>query len=496
MPKDLFTAAQVRQLDALAIQSMTAENGYELMQRAGRSAFRALMRRWPETARLTVLCGGGNNGGDGYVVAELARRHNLQVEVFALSDPQKLQGEAAQAFASCRAAGVDVSMWSPDSSISGDIIVDAMLGTGLSGAVRDDYAAAITAINAAVKPIIALDIPSGLCADTGMPLGATVNAAMTVTFIGMKRGLLTGEAPDYTGELVFDELDVPADIYSKIPAACRRSDFSLAVKLAPLRKPSSHKGMFGRVLVVGGDNGFGGAAIMAAEAAYRAGCGLVSCATRAAHVGAGLSRLPEVMFRGINSRGELLAMLESADVIALGPGLGKEPWGQMCLQTCLDAGKPMVLDADALNMIAVRKHQLSPHSLMTPHPGEAARLLESSVADVMRDRFAAARELAKTYNCHVLLKGLGTVLAAPDQEGQVVVQAGNPGMACGGMGDVLTGLAAGLLAQGMTPLAAAELAAAWHGAAADSATESVAQASLMAGDLLKQLGSVMREATV
>ncbi|AZZ90799.1 NAD(P)H-hydrate dehydratase [Hahella sp. KA22] len=496
MPKDLYTAAQVRQLDALAIQSMAAENGYELMQRAGRSAFRALMRRWPEAERLTLFCGGGNNGGDGYVVAELALRHNLQVEIFALSDPQNLQGEAAQAFASCRAAGVDVTMWSPVSSISGDIIVDAMLGTGLSGEVRDDYAAAITAINAAGKPIIALDIPSGLCADTGMPLGATVNAAMTVTFIGMKRGLLTGEAPDYAGELVFDELDAPTDIYSKIPPACRRSDFSLAVKLAVARKSSSHKGMFGRVLVVGGDSGFGGAAIMAAEAAYRAGCGLVSCATRAAHVGAGLSRLPEVMFREINSRGELLVMLESADVIALGPGLGKEPWGQMCLQTCLDAGKPMVVDADALNMIAARKHQLSPHSLMTPHPGEAARLLECSVADVMRDRFAAARDLAKTYNCHVLLKGVGTVLAAPDQEEQVVVQAGNPGMACGGMGDVLTGLAAGLLAQGMKPLAAAELAAAWHGAAADSATESVAQASLMAGDLLKQLGSVMREATV
>ncbi|WLQ14529.1 NAD(P)H-hydrate dehydratase [Hahella aquimaris] len=496
MSKGLYTAAQVRQLDALAIQSMAAENGYELMQRAGRSAFRALMRRWPEAARLTLFCGGGNNGGDGYVVAELARRHHLQVEVFALSDPQKLQGEASQAYASCRAAGVDVAMWSPDSSISGDLVVDAMLGTGLSGAVRADYAAAINAINAAGKPIIALDIPSGLCADTGMPLGATVNAAMTVTFIGTKRGLLTGEAPDYAGELVFDDLDVPADIYSKIPAACRRSDFSQAVDLMPVRMPSSHKGMFGRVLVVGGDTGFGGAAIMAAEAAYRAGCGLVSCATRAAHVGAGLSRLPEVMFREINSRGELLAMLELADVVALGPGLGKEPWGQMCLQTCLDADKPMVVDADALNMIATRKHRLNPRSLMTPHPGEAARLLECSVAEVMRDRFAAARDLAKAYNCHVLLKGVGTVLAAPDQDELVVVQAGNPGMACGGMGDVLTGLAAGLLAQGMTPLAAAELAAAWHGAAADSATESVAQASLMAGDLLKQLGAVMREATV
>lgn len=495
LPEALYTAEQVRRLDAIAIELM-GHGGYELMQRAGRSVFRQIVKHWPEVKSLSVFCGGGNNGGDGYVVADLAIRHGITVQVYTLSDPKKLTGEAAEAYQSFLAHKVAPRDWQRDSKIEGEIIVDALLGTGLSGPVREDYAAAIVRINEASGSKVSVDIPSGLCADTGMPLGPTINAEFTCTFIGLKQGLLTGLAPDYSGDIYFDDLDIPLEAYEQVAAESYQVNFTAARKWLPPRNRCAHKGDYGRVLVVGGDKGYGGAALMAAEAAYKVGAGLVACATHPHHVSAGLSRSPEVMFRGLENREELQSLINFAEVIAIGPGLGLSPWGQMCLATCLGSEKPLILDADALNLIAGMEEvpDLFPHAVITPHPGEAARLLKCDTGEVTHNRFQAAQGLAKKYNCVCLLKGAGTVIAAPDltePKALSVVIEGNPGMAVGGMGDVLTGMIAGLVGQGVTPKHAAELAAAWHGKTAEYAVKQVSEVSLTATDVLMQLGPTL-----
>src|SRR5690606_28320918 len=243
---------------------------------------------------------------------------------------------------------------------------------------------------------LAMDIPSGLAGDTGMPLGVAVRATLTLTFIGLKQGLLTGQAPDFTGELRFDALDVPASAYEAVPAAGRRLDWSAVRGGIRPRSVCAHKGQFGRVLIVGGDDGMGGAAVLAAEAAARCGAGLVQVATRASHVPAVLARCPEVMAQAVRGRHDLAPLLERADVVVIGPGLGRGAWSQQLLQATLESDRPLVLDADALNLIAAQDLigtlRDRPH-LMTPHPGEAARLLNTSVAAIQANRFAAISEL-------------------------------------------------------------------------------------------------------
>ena len=504
IPSALFRAEQVRQLDAFAIAEMDG-GGYGLMYSAGQAAFAVLRNLFPACRNLSVICGGGNNGGDGYVVAELALQAGFQVQLLAVADPEKLQGEAQQAYLQAVAAGVVAERWSDNVALSGEVIIDALLGTGLSGDVRADYARVIERVNDAPSPVLAIDIPSGLSADAGVPLGPTVKAAATVTFIALKQGLLTGEAVDYTGELWFDDLKVPAAVYDKVAASAKRVDLKSIRHWLPGRKPSSHKGQFGHVLIIGGERGYGGAAILAAEAALVAGAGRVSCATRAEHLTAGLSRCPDIMYRDGEQRSTITEMISKADVIVLGPGLGNEPWAQMCSATALASGRPLVIDADGLNLLA--EHQilgnpvakLSANSIITPHPGEAARLLSSSTIEVNQDRFNAAHKLAETYTCTALLKGFGTVIApgpAPGDDRQVqqtepmavVSGHGNPGMAKAGMGDVLAGVTGALLAQNPDSFGAARFAACWHALAADWILEETGEYSLSASQVINALG--------
>ena len=495
VPCELYTAEQVRRLDALAIAEIEG-GGYALMRRAGKAAFRQLLRHFPECRSLAVFCGGGNNGGDGYVIAELALTAGLQVSLYALVAPEKLTGEAAEAWQQAQQQGVKTEDWGGQLPADCDVIVDALLGTGLSGSVRGDYVEVIKAINATGLPVVAIDVPSGLSADTGMPLGPVIKADLTSTFIGIKRGLLTGLAADYVGELWFDDLGVSKAVYARENAAAQRDSFKLLQDAMPLRRLSDHKGRFGHVLIIGGDTGFGGAALMASEAALRAGAGLVSCATQEMHVGAGLVRCPEVMFKGVSHRQVLEAMLVPASVVVLGPGLGQGPWGQMCFQTalqhCLSHSKPMVMDADALNMLAMEPLTLPRELVLTPHPGEAARLLACSVADVMQDRFASVRKLAEKYQATVVLKGAGTLVASSaDQDNKLIAvcaEHGNPGMASGGMGDVLAGIVAALIAQGIRLFDATRLAVAWHAHSGDMALCHSGQLSLTATDVIRSLG--------
>lgn len=488
----LYTAAESRAFDQRAIAQLHIA-GIVLMKRAGRAVFDALRRRWPLASSLTVLCGSGNNAGDGYIVAGIARSHGMAVQLVQLGDAGRLQGDAARARDWAVEQGVTIEAAvevAPDFVIAGEIVVDALLGTGLVGAVRTEYADAMRIAAAAGRPVIAVDLPSGLCADTGHLDGPVLAADVTVTFICVKRGLVTGAGPGVCGRLEFDDLDVPATLFEGATRTLRWAD---QYRLLPRRAPTAHKHAAGHVVVVGGDHGMGGAVILAGEAALRVGAGLVSVVTRGAHLAAVHARRPELMVRGADHvdghvDGEVRALLARASVIAIGPGLGQAPWGRQLLDAAIDAKRPLVMDADALNLCA--SGALRPGvAVITPHPGEAARLLGCDGTAVQRDRFAAARALARAFAASVVLKGAGSIVDTGTEVS--ICLHGNPGMATAGMGDVLTGVIAGLLAQGLSPARAAAVGTALHSGAGDVAAARRGRLGLIASDVIEALPVLM-----
>jgi len=485
LPVELYRAAQVRELDRIAIQDRGIP-GYTLMSRAGAAAFDLLRQRWPQARRIGVVCGGGNNAGDGYVVARLARQAGLEVSILTLVDPARLGGDARTAWQDACAAEVPILTFATSGLADADLLVDAMLGTGLEREVSGQWREAMNVMNAHSADILALDIPTGLHADTGAILGAAIHAAATMTFIGLKQGLFTGQGPACCGEVRFADLGVPPDIYPAIHPACWRYAGEDLPKRLPRRSRSAHKGHFGHVLVVGGDHGMAGAARMAAEAAARCGAGLVSVATRAVHAGLQAAVRPELMFHGVEVAEELEPLLDRATVIAIGPGLGRNEWGRAMLNAVLTRDKPLVVDADGLNLLAI-EHGYRDSWILTPHPGEAARLLKMTPPQVEADRFAAVEDLALRYGGVAVLKGAGSLIASKT-DGQVALNTtGNPGMATGGMGDVLTGVIAALVAQGLPLFAAAKAGVYLHGLAGDRAAQAGGERGLLATDLLPLL---------
>ncbi|WP_019622687.1 bifunctional ADP-dependent NAD(P)H-hydrate dehydratase/NAD(P)H-hydrate epimerase [Amphritea japonica] len=488
LPASLYTAEQTRALDQTAINSGVP--GFKLMQRAGHAAFDRLRHRWPEACSVTVLCGGGNNGGDGFVVAVLAQRLGMQVQLLCIGPEDfssGLTGEALQAWNWLLEEQVPYQHYAGQPFV-GELVIDALLGTGIAGTVRGDFQRAINQLNRTDTPVVALDIPSGLCSDTGAVMGVAVRADMTVTFIGVKRGLLTHQGPEYVGELLFDSLRVSDDVYESVEVAGFITGADDVSHLLPPREETAHKGSCGHVLVVGGDTGMGGAVIMAAQAAGRCGAGLVTVATRTAHLAPLLTRCPEAMAVGVRSGAELDRYIQRADVLVVGPGLGKHAWGEQLLMAALKSEKPLVLDADALNLLGQRGvfGQLKGGNwVVTPHPGEAARLLDCSVADVQADRFAAVVALQSAFGGVALLKGPGSL--SFDGDAIHLNPTGNPGMASGGMGDVLSGVIGALIAQGLSSGDAARLGAWLHGAAADRNAEQKGTRGMQATDLLAQL---------
>jgi len=488
LPEALYSADQTRELDRLAGEA--GLSGEELMERAGRAAFALLLSRWPRVARPAVLCGGGNNGGDGYVVARLAREAGLDPVIYHLRDPERMKGDARTMALRARDAGVPMRTLSLDSlPVDAPLLVDGLLGTGISGALRDDIHALIQALDDLNKPVLALDLPSGLNADSGAPAGAVLGAQCTITFIGVNRGLLTGGGPVYCGELVFDDLGVDRPVYAQIDRPIWRPTPARLRQWLPRRHRDAHKGHFGHVLVVGGDHGFAGAPLMTAQAAARCGAGLVSLATRAEHAPAVLARQPEIMVRGVDGAESLRPLLEKASVVAVGPGLGAGPWGRVLLEEVLESGLPLVIDADGLNTLVALGADARDNWILTPHPGEAARLLGCDSARIQDDRFAALESLAARYGGTVLLKGLGTLVRG--EGGTALISDGNPGMASGGMGDVLTGVIAALRAQGLPGYPAAALGAMAHARAADRAASLAGERGLLATDLLSTLRPVL-----
>ena len=478
-PINLYRAEQVRALEQSAI-SIQGISSFELMNRAGIAVFACMNNKWPKMQSVAIFCGSGNNAGDGYLVARLALLANLKVVVYSLVDSESLSGDALLAYKHYREINGEVILFHKDQVIDADVVVDALFGIGLSRPVTGLYAQAIRLINATAVKVIAIDIPSGIQADTGCVLACAVKADCTVSFVALKQGLLTGQAVDYCGDIIYEALAVPTAAFLEIKPAVVQV---IKAVLAP-RDRYSHKGCYGHVLIIGGDHGYTGAVRLAGEAALRVGAGLVSIATRAEHAALMNLNRPELMCHGVESPEQLTRLLEKASVVVIGPGLGQSDWANRLFNKTISAGKPMIIDADALNLLA-KTPTTNPQWILTPHPGEAARLLNCSTIDIEQDRFASVAAIQGQYDGIALLKGAGTLIASA--EDCAISTTGNPGMATAGMGDVLAGVIAGLLAQGFSLKKAAQQGAYHHGWAADCAVEKKGERGLLASDLMPYL---------
>ncbi len=484
LPVCLYSTAQVRALDAHAIEQLGIP-GYTLMKRAGEAALRYLRTRFPVAHRIVIVCGAGNNGGDGYVLARFAQAAGLTVTTLAATAPEALHGDARQAYEDLRAGGAQIQAYARERLTSGEVIVDALLGTGLHGPAREEAARVIRDINGSGRPVLAVDVPSGLDSDTGVPLGETVRADCTVTFVGLKTGLFIGDGPEFAGTVFFDDLEIAPDAAGG-PAARLERILEPAIQQAlPRRARSSHKGDFGRVLLVGAGVGMPGAIRLAGEACLRVGAGLVTVAVAPENVPAISAGRPELICLPLADAHPLAEAAERADVIAIGPGLGRTPWARSALEQVLRAGKPLVVDADALNIVAESRAPARGNWILTPHPGEAARLLGTDTHEIQRDRLAALEHLVARYGGTVVLKGAGTLVGAPGRT-PALCERGNPGMATAGMGDVLTGTIAGILGQCRDAWLAARVGVLVHAMAGDAAART-GERGLLASDVAREL---------
>jgi len=455
---------------------------YELMLRAGEAAFRMARHHYPAARHYLILCGEGNNGGDGYVVARLAQAQGIKVRLLATSGDKALPGEAARARQAWLDAGGRIepqdSPWPPDT----DLIIDALLGTGLRSAPRSHPADLIELVNLHPAPVIALDIPSGLLAESGATPGAVVKASHTLTFITLKPGLLTGKARDVVGQLHYDALGLEPWLQVQTAPYRRFDAHHLGDWLSP-RRPTSHKGDNGRLVIIGGDFGTAGAIRLTGEAALRSGAGLVRVLTRAENIAPLLTARPELMVHELTTA-SLDDALQWADVIAIGPGLGQQKWGQMALEAVKKSHKPMLWDADALNLLAISPEKRQ-NRVITPHPGEAARLLQCTISEIENDRIGAAKRLVSQYAGVVVLKGAGTIVAS--ETALAIIDVGNAGMGSGGMGDVLSGIIAACLAQKLPYYQATCAGCVAHGAAADVVAGRTGTRGMLASDLFSAL---------
>jgi hydroxyethylthiazole kinase-like uncharacterized protein yjeF len=477
----------VREIDRTAIEDEGIP-GYSLMTRAGAAAVRAARERFPDATRWQVVCGAGNNAGDGYVVARLAAQDGIVVSVLALVDPESLTGDAATAYGDFAAEGGVVMPWEGALDDEASLIVDALLGSGLEREVSGEFAKAVSAMNTHSARVMALDIPTGVHGDTGQVMGTAVAADLTVTFVGLKAGLFAGEGSELTGAIVFDGLDVPEHCRPHAEALSRRISSRVLRRCLKRRPRGAHKGDFGHVLIIGGGEGMPGAVRLAGEAALRTGAGLVSIATHPSHAAVIVGSRPELMSHGIADADSLAPLLERATAIAFGPGLGRSEWAQQLYAVVSELDMPCVWDADALNLLAATPAK-SERRIITPHPGEAARLLDGKTSAVQDDRPAALKSLQDKYGGVIVLKGANTLVTSKKQVPWLCTS-GNPGMASPGMGDVLTGIIAALLAQGLGKEASAVVGVEAHARAGDLAARS-GERGTIASDLIAELRRVV-----
>lgn len=478
----LYSADECRELDRLAIEEHGIP-GFTLMQRAGSFVFTTIQDRWPGIRSLLVVAGSGNNAGDGYIVAKLAHEAGLDTEIQQIGDPRRLRGDALLAWQQLP----DHEFLTTSNSNTPDVIVDALLGTGARGTLSSTFDRVIAQINETDRPTVAIDVPSGIDANTGGKLTENpVNATLTCMFIGAKLGLFTGHGLQFRGDVVFTDLGVPREIYHEelgVPLL----DSTNERTVMPPRDALAHKFQLGHVVIVGGDYGMGGAVLLAAAAALRTGAGLVTVLTRPEHVPAVLAKRPEVMVVGIDESTDVSSYISRADVLAIGPGLGQQSWGKTLLGAAL-ATTPQrcVLDADALRILKAQDWQAPRDSIFTPHPGEAAQLAEAPTAEVQSNRPKCVTELSRKYGCTVILKGPGSLIASHGKLCSVSPYV-NGSLATAGSGDVLTGIAAAIFARIGAPVQTAETAVSLHAAAGVRAERDQPGQSLIASDLIEAI---------
>ncbi len=477
----LYRVAQVRAFDAHAI-TVLGVPGYTLMKRAAAAALGVLRERWPQLRRIAIATGGGNNGGDGLVLARLARASGLEVTVLALVAADTLRGDARRAADELVREGGELLAFDGARLTGAELLVDALLGTGLHEPVQQVYRDAIEALNRSGRPILALDLPSGLDGDSGAVLGVAVRASCTITFVAHKTGLFLRDGPEYAGAVLLDDLQVvPLAGEAGRPTIELACDADMARALPP-RPRSAHKGDFGRVLIVGGGPGMPGAVRLAGDACLRSGAGLVTSASAPENLSAIVSGRPELICIAVRSSADIREQLAAATVVAVGPGLGTGEWSRELFAAVLGCGRPLVIDADGLNLLALSGLRPPAAAILTPHPGEAARLLGVTSAAVQVDRLAALNRLVAITGAVVVLKGAGTLVGAPGKTPKLCVH-GNPGMAGPGMGDVLTGAIAGILAQCADPWLAACAGVQAHARAGDELARVEGARGLLALDL-------------
>jgi NAD(P)H-hydrate epimerase len=491
LQNNLYSADTVRKIDQLAITELN-NNALKLMNRAGMAAFDELVESFGQPGLITVFCGSGNNAGDGYILAARASQKRIPVQVVELSQTHKFSDETLRARQYAVDSNVSMIDFDPDLEIQEGVIVDCLLGIGYKGQLRQPYDKAIKLINAAELPVLAMDIPSGLNADTGAVEDNAVSADVTVTFVAAKAGLFTGKGPALCGEVIYHSLDISEQLFEQYQSSAKLMDLYELLELMPEFVGDEYKNKRGHCMVIGGDHGFGGAASMAAEASLRAGSGLTSVATQPQHVSNILARCPEIMACGVVSGQQLEPLLDKPSVLVVGPGLGRSAWSEQLLQKAVATGLPMVLDADALNIVADgRVVKTTGHTwVLTPHAGEAARLLNTTVAEIEANRYSAVQKIQKKYNAVVLLKGPGTLIASANQITKVCPY-GNPSMATAGMGDLLSGIIGGLIAQGLSLQDSAELGCCLHSAAADKLVDDAGYRGIAASDLLPYLQKLL-----
>jgi len=486
LPLALYLSAKVRELDRFAIET-TPITGYALMNRAGQAALNTLQTNWPDATSIDVCCGPGNNGGDGFVLARLAKQKGLAVRVFCVGQTTEkpFTEEMKQARADWLALGEEIISFQGQALLA-DVIIDALLGIGARAPLSTEFQQAVQAINQSQRPVLAIDIPSGLNADTGY-FDQAVKATATITFIGMKLGLVSANAIDVVGELFFDDLGVETAKANIQPDAFRL-DYNALISQVPKRRLSSYKGDNGHVCVVGGgQSGYSGAVCLAGEAALRAGAGLVSAVVAPESLPL-LARGPsELMCYGLEDSASLTTLLERATFVVLGPGLSQTTWAEQFFATALKTTKPLVVDADGLNWLAknpVKREQW----VLTPHPGEAARLLACSTYDIQSNRVEAAKAIQKKYGGITVLKGAGTIIC--DGNHLFVNAGGFPALGTGGTGDVLAGLIGGLAAQGLSLFLSAKLGVSVHSLAAEF-EQSLGARGMLASDLFLHIRSLL-----
>ncbi len=504
---------QMRECDRITIEQLGLP-GMVLMENASRAvaenAIEMLGGMGPGS-RVIVFCGKGNNGGDGFAVARYLLSAGADIIVYLLGDQESLSGDAAlncQLFKRLGGVlrGVKHNKDLPASDIYCDLIVDGLLGTGFKGKTRGLYADAIKNINSIKAPVISIDIPSGVNGDDGQVEGVAIIADRTVTFGLIKCGLLFSPGRELTGKLVTADIGIPTQVVEDRKIDCCLIDADDVKQTIPLRHPSAHKGDVGHVYILAGSPGMTGAAALCAEGAMRCGAGLTAVGTPASLNSVMETKLTEAMTHplpntkdgNLSSAGlsQIAERLDWADVLAIGPGLGLHDETAELLKGVLKIVKtPIVIDADALNILAKHPNlldNLPANCVLTPHPGEFTRLTGISVKELFNNRTKIVAEAASKWNATVVLKGSPTISAS--LEGKTFINpTGNAGMATGGTGDVLTGVIAGLIAQGVQPVAAAWTGAYLHGKAGDRAADEMGQHGLIASDIVDCLPAVIGE---